>query len=314
MRFSVTIPAYKSQYLQNAIESVVSQTYADWELIIVDDCSPEDLRSIVEPFLNDQRIRYYRNEKNCGAVNLVDNWNICLGYCTGDYVICIGDDDRLLPECLNEYRKVIEKYPNLNVYHAWTEIINEQGEVIDLQEPRPEWESMLSLLWNRWDCRDWQFIGDFCYDTAFLKSIGGYHKMPLAWGSDDITAVIAAEEKGIANTQSFCFQYRINQFTISRSTKNTKLKIQAILMQKEWYSRLLEKQATKKLSSIDLNYLRTIDNKQTKFYQMVLGQICTDYIKGNPIRLIKCCLWLKSFHWSKAIYLKWYLSSLNSLL
>lgn len=313
MKFSITIPAYKSRFLQDAIESVVSQNNSDWELIIVDDCSPEDLYTIIEPFLEDQRIHYYRNEKNCGAIDVVDNWNICLGYCTGDYVICMGDDDRLLPECLNEYRKIIEKYPTLNVYHAWTEIINEQGEVYDLQEPRPEWESMLSLLWNRWDCRDWQFIGDFCYNTAFLKSIGGYHKMPLAWGSDDITAVIAAEEKGIANTQSFCFQYRINQLTISRSTKNSELKIQAILMQREWYSHLLEKFEKKKLSPIDLNYLRTIEIKQQKFFKMVLGQICTDYIKGNPIKLIQCWLWLKRFYLSKAIYLKWYLNSINTL-
>lgn len=96
MKFSITIPTYKSRYLKEAIESVVSQTYTDWELIIVDDCSPEDLPSIVQPFLTDSRIRFYRNEKNCGAVNVVDNWNICLGYCTGDYVICMGDDDRLL--------------------------------------------------------------------------------------------------------------------------------------------------------------------------------------------------------------------------
>ena len=314
MKFSVTIPAYKSQFLDKAIQSVVSQTHTDWELIIVDDCSPENLYTIVEPFLNDQRIRYYRNEKNCGAVDVVDNWNICLGYCTGDYVICMGDDDQLLPECLNEYKKIIEKYPNLNVYHAWTEIINEQGEVADIQEPRPEWESMLSLLWNRWDCRDWQFIGDFCYRTDYLKQAGGYYKLPLAWGSDDITAVIAAEEKGIANTQSFCFQYRINRLTISRSTKNTKLKIQAILMQKEWYSHLFEKYSMEKLSSIDQNYLRTIEKKQNKFYQMVLGQICTDFIKGNPIRLAQCYLWLKRLHFSKAIFLKWYLGSINTLL
>ena len=96
MKFSVTIPTYKVQYLREAVESVVSQTYPDWELIIIDDCSPENLRAAVEPFLADSRISYFRNERNCGVVNVVDNWNICLSHCTGDYVICMGDDDRLL--------------------------------------------------------------------------------------------------------------------------------------------------------------------------------------------------------------------------
>ena len=66
MKFSVTIPAYKSRYLREAIQSIASQTIDNWELIIVDDCSPEDIRSVVEPFMTDSRIRYYRNEKNCG--------------------------------------------------------------------------------------------------------------------------------------------------------------------------------------------------------------------------------------------------------
>ena len=124
MKFSVTIPAYKAQFLNEAIKSVVSQTYAEWDLVIVDDCSPESLQTIVKPYLTDSRIRYYRNEKNCGAINVVDNWNICLSYCTGDYVICMGDDDRLLPTCLADYKTLIERYPNLNVYHTRTEIIN----------------------------------------------------------------------------------------------------------------------------------------------------------------------------------------------
>ena len=89
MTFSITIPAYKARFLDEAIKSVISQTYQDWQLVIVDDCSPEDLKGIVEPYLADSRVEYYRNEKNCGAVDVVDNWNICLSHCTGDYVICM---------------------------------------------------------------------------------------------------------------------------------------------------------------------------------------------------------------------------------
>ena len=107
MKISVVIPAYKSLFLDKAICSVVYQTYPNWELVIVDDCSPEDIHNIVKPYLSDSRIRYYRNKSNCGAINLVDNWNICLSYCTGDYVICMGDDDILFPYCLEEYTKCI---------------------------------------------------------------------------------------------------------------------------------------------------------------------------------------------------------------
>ena len=313
MKFSVTIPAYKARFLKEAIESVVSQTYQDWELIVVDDSSPEDLRSIIAPFLADKRVRYYRNTSNCGAVNVVDNWNICLSYCTGDYVICIGDDDRLLPCCLEEYKLLIEKYPALNVYHARTEIIDEQGKVICVQEPRPEWESALSLVWNRWNSRSLQFIGDFCYRTQHLRDCRGYYKLPLAWGSDDITAVRAAQERGIANTQKFCFQYRQNSMTITSSTANARLKLQATLRQYEWFAQFLQSMQRDSLSPSDLYLLNTIAAPQKHYYYNSLGKNCTDYIKGLPNRLLWCYQQLKPLHFSLMAYAKWYVSSIYHL-
>ena len=83
MKFSVTIPAYKVKYLKEAIDSVLAQTFHDFELIIVNDASPYDIDSVLSQY-NDPRIIYKKNESNCGAKNVVDNWNICLSYATGD--------------------------------------------------------------------------------------------------------------------------------------------------------------------------------------------------------------------------------------
>lgn len=314
MKFSITIPTYKSHYLKEAIGSVVGQTYADWELIIVDDCSPEDLRSIVEPFLSDSRIRYYRNEKNCGAVNVVDNWNICLGYCTGDYVICMGDDDRLLPCCLAEYQQLIQKHPGLNVYHTRTEIIDEEGVVTDLQEPRPEWESVLSLIWNRWDHRNKQYIGDFCYDTAYLKNAGGYYKLPLAWGSDDITATLAAKENGIANTQTFGFQYRDNLRTISNDTHHAKIKILATLQLSKWYSEFTISIPERSMTEEDSKYRKTLERAKRTYLTSAFGKNCSDYIMGNPVRLNKCYQLMKDLHFPKSFFVRCYVASLYRII
>lgn len=310
MKFSVLIPTYKPQYLRQAVESVVSQTYSDWELVVVDDCSPSDLHSIVSPFLYDQRVHFYRNERNYGAENLVDNWNFCLGYCTGDYIINMGDDDCLLPCCLEEYRKLIERHPGLNVYHCRTEIINEQGQVTDLQEPRHEWESALSLVWHRWDYREKQYIGDFCYNMKYLKSIGGYFRLPLAWYSDEITATLAAEDKGIANTQVFCFQYRVNSHTITSSTTNAKVKIEAFIAQHRWYSAFLERMISKNLSADDQRYLDTIETPRQKATLMAAKRVCVAYIKGRPWRMAWCYRQLHHLGISKLTILKWYIISL----
>ena len=234
IKFSVTIPAYKSQFLREAIESVASQTYSDWELIIVDDYSPEDLESIVEPYLKDKRISYYRNEKNCGAVNVVDNWNICLSHCSGDYVICMGDDDRLLPYCLEEYTKLIEKYPDLNVYHARTRIIDEAGNLVETQKECPAYETCHEMLDGQWGKKRKQFIGDFLISRRWLNDNEGYIKFPLAYCSDWATANLAAKEKGIANSQITMFEYRSHGNTISRS-QNMRMTFNACNLAFRWY-------------------------------------------------------------------------------
>lgn len=237
MKFTIAVPAYKALYLQECIESILSQTYKDFELVIVNDASPNDLTSIVKSY-TDKRIRYYINEKNCGSLNVVDNWNICLSYAKGDYIICMGDDDKMLPICLEKYIELIDKYPGLGVYHAWTQIIDKNSEVISIQEARPEYEGVCCLMWERLERQRQQFIGDFCFDTNLLRKDNGFYKLPLAWGSDDISVFRAAMKNGIANTQIPTFQYRVNLQTISK-TGNVEIKMEALFKASEWYKNFL---------------------------------------------------------------------------
>lgn len=238
MLFSVTIPAYKTAFLEEAIESILSQSFKDFEIIIVDDCSPNDIKSIVDKF-TDNRIRYFRNEKNCGAIDVVDNWNICLSYAKGEYIICMGDDDKMLPCCLEEYYNIIKQNPEIGVVHGWTEIINEQSSVTSLTAKRCERESAISLIWHRWNVYKDQYVGDFCYNTYLLRELGGFFKLPLAWASDDITAIMAACKNGIINTNKRVFQYRINTQTITNSG-NYDIKMNAIILEEKWYQSFLE--------------------------------------------------------------------------
>ena len=75
MKYSVLMPAFKQRYLYEAINSCLSQYDNELELIIIDDASPEDLKSVVDNFTDD-RIKYYRNDKNCGA--LTTGISVCL--------------------------------------------------------------------------------------------------------------------------------------------------------------------------------------------------------------------------------------------
>ena len=238
MTFSVTVPAFKPQFLEECILSVLGQSFTDFELIIVDDHSPADLASIIAPFLSDSRVRYYRNEENVGAVDVVSNWNRCLGYCRGDYMICMGDDDRLLPDCLKDYADLIKTVPDLGVYHMRTQIIDEKSEITDTLEGRPQYESSLEMLEKRLQGRT-QFIGDFCFRVSLLRSNNGFFYLPLAWGSDDLTAYIAAKGNGndivdgIANAAEPGFQYRVHSQTIS-SQRYSRVKLDSLISLNDW--------------------------------------------------------------------------------
>ena len=254
MKFSVAIPAFKPRFFREAVESVLAQSYADWELVIVDDASPDDLRAIAEPFLADDRVRFYRNEANFGAVNVVDNWNRCLEYCTGDYIICMGDDDRLLPNCLSDLCRLINARPGLGVYHIQTQIIDHSGNVLSSLPPRPETETALDMLERRWCKGGLQFIGDFCFEIERLLSSGGFYKTPLAWGADDITVFSAAAD-GIANTAEAGFQYRSNESSIS-SGSDYMLKYTAMMSVAGWFDAALSDYTASAAEEGQLNMLR----------------------------------------------------------
>ena len=92
-KISVCIPTYNyAHYISFAVESILSQQFTDFELIIVDDCSKDNTEEIVSRFLCDKRVSFEKNERNLG---LVANWNKCLSKAKGEYIKFVFADDML---------------------------------------------------------------------------------------------------------------------------------------------------------------------------------------------------------------------------
>ncbi len=273
MKFSITIPVYKAVFFRECLESILSQTFEDYEVIVLNDCSPENIEDIVEDFRaqkNGQKIRYYENKKNVGAVDVVDNWNKLLSLANGEYIICLGDDDMLSKNCLEEYNLLMDKHPNLDVYHARTMMIDEYLEFCDLQEERPEWQSVYSLIWHYTFKEGVQFVGDFLYRTSALRENGGFYKLPLAWCSDCVTSFIIAALSGVANTSTPTFYYRQNSKSITKSS-NIRLKMQATKMYSVWMENFLKNEP---------------DNEMDKKYWHLIKTRFSDKIKHHEIYMI----------------------------
>lgn len=237
-KFTVFIPAFKTQFLSDCISSVLGQTYSDFELIIINDKSPEPVSDIVAGF-SDNRIRYYENSENIGGKSLVDNWNKGLSLAKGEYISLIGDDDLLSHEYLETFDATIQTHPDVDVFHSRSVIINHQSEPVHVTPSLPRLENVYDAIYARmWEYRE-QFIGDFVYKTEALKAKGGYYSLPLAWGSDDITSYVVGERNGIAHINSPVFQYRVNPFSIS-SSNNYSEKINAICLHYRWIKEFTE--------------------------------------------------------------------------
>ena len=97
---SIIMPSYNTaKYISNSIDSVLAQTYTDWELIIVDDCSTDNTDEIVKGYLNDERIRYLKNETNSGAAV---SRNYALREAKGKWIAFLDSDDLWEPEKLEK--------------------------------------------------------------------------------------------------------------------------------------------------------------------------------------------------------------------
>lgn len=112
MKFSVIIPLYnKAPYVRKAVESVIKQTFGNWELIVVDDGSTDGGGDVVRSF-SDNRIRFVKQE-NAG-VSVARNRGVAKS--TAPYICFLDADDWWEPTFLEEMAKLIAEYPDAGIY------------------------------------------------------------------------------------------------------------------------------------------------------------------------------------------------------
>jgi len=213
---SVGLPAYKARYLKEAINSVLKQTYTDFELIIVNDASPENINGIVQDF-NDPRIRYYENEKNLGQENLVENWNKVLNYARGEFFVLFSDDDVYEPTFLEEMLTLLKKRPSMDILHCRVRQVNAEGLTLGFTATAPEWENVVDFLYHRISLGRVHYIGEFLFRTRVLKDIGGFVDIPLAWGSDIATCCEVGKQNGVLFLSKPLYKYRYSALSLTNS-------------------------------------------------------------------------------------------------
>lgn len=125
---SVIMPAYNAQkYISEAIQSIISQTYTKWELIIVDDGSVDSTVDVIKTF-EDSRIKLFLNEQNRG---IAETTNRAIGESKGKYIALLDDDDIAEEDRLNWQVKFLENHENIDILGGRTTYIDVNGNVLN---------------------------------------------------------------------------------------------------------------------------------------------------------------------------------------
>lgn len=123
---SVCIPAYNNEkYIEEVVESVLNQTYTDYEIIIVDDHSKDQTWKNIKKY-NRSNVSIYQNKTNLG---LVGNWNEAVAHASGKYIKLLCGDDILLPKCLEKEVEVLECNESVSMVISDLLIINSNGQL-----------------------------------------------------------------------------------------------------------------------------------------------------------------------------------------
>ena len=130
-KVSVCIPVYNgSDYIADSIQSVLAQTYKNFNLIVCDNGSTDNTEEIVRN-VKDSRLTYVRNNKNLG---LVGNHNRCLELADGEYVYFLHHDDIMLPDNLALKVSILDEHPKVGLVHSDVLFIDKAGQHLDLSK------------------------------------------------------------------------------------------------------------------------------------------------------------------------------------
>ena len=135
---SIIMPSWNTaKYIGKSIQCIINQSYQNWELLIVDDCSTDNTDEVVCPFLRDKRIKYLKNERNSGAAL---SRNRAMREAQGEWIAFLDSDDLWTPDKLKkqvefmtahgyvlsytEYEKIDEEDNPLNIYVTGPDVVN----------------------------------------------------------------------------------------------------------------------------------------------------------------------------------------------
>ncbi|MEA5534792.1 glycosyltransferase family 2 protein [Crocosphaera sp. XPORK-15E] len=170
-KISIVLPSLNNrEYLEERFQTILNQTFTDWELVIIDNYSDDGAWQLIEEFAQkDSRFKISQAPRE----GIYINWNNCIRLARGEYIYIATNDDTMKPDCLEKMIRGLEAHPECDICHVKCEIINTKGKVL-----KGYWEKLVSS----------QFYGDLInkshirlapYDGILYCALGTVYFGPL---------------------------------------------------------------------------------------------------------------------------------------
>lgn len=197
-------------YIGEAVQSVLDQTFTDFELLLVDDASTDETVAIVEG-LGDERVRILRNERNLGQV---PSLNRGLGEARGEYVARLDADDACLPTRLARQVEILDAEPRVGLVGTWMDAVDDRGRLLGrLQKTLDDY---VDFVYHTLIMRVYVSHPSAMYRREPVVRLGGYDESTGPAEDKDLWRKLALERFEARIVPEALVRYRLHDLQLSR--------------------------------------------------------------------------------------------------
>lgn len=224
---AIIIPAYKITYFDTALNSLAKQTCRDFNVYVGDDCSPANLKKVVDRYQELLPIFYTRFDNNIGSKNIVKQWERCVALSQNEkWIWLFSDDDVADLTCVENFYKTTNlNNDRFDVYRFNTVVIGEEGEVIRHRAQGPVNESSEEMAYFLLMDQRGNSMQDHIFSRQVYQESGGFVFTDYAQGADWATSILFSSKKGISIIPDSKLYWRLSSSNISGSALSQRSKM-----------------------------------------------------------------------------------------
>lgn len=283
------MPVYNGEaYLREAIDSIVNQTYTDFEFLIINDGSTDGTESIILSYA-DARIRYEKNETN---LKLIATLNKGIELAKGKYIVRMDADDISAPDRIEKQVAFMEANPQVGLCGTWFESFGDEIKYVSRYKEKHD-EIVFKMLYQ---CH-------FCHPTLIIrKAVFKDLEIPFDKNfihAEDYEFYFRISEKWkLYNLQESLLKYRIHNQSVSRQNEKVQ-KANALRVRKKFFLQLSTNCSEEELEAFkELNYqnydriVLTPEQVKNMLESLLLGNRKVHYINISYFEQQLKTLWL----------------------